>query len=72
MNLYWFQLIVLLIIRIIIGKSGGLEDIREIPSESKKKGILGQEANDEELENGELSATSHGEVGLCMYSLPYR
>ena len=69
MNLYWFQFIVWLIIRIIIGKSSGVEDTREIPNESKKKRIPGQEASGEELENGKLSATNHGEVALCMYSM---
>ena len=69
MNLYWFQFILWLIIRIVIGKSGGVEDTREIPNGSKKKGIPGHEANGKELENGELSATSHGEVALCMFSL---
>jgi len=59
MNIWWFQFIVWLIIRIIIGKSRGVEDTREIPKESKKKGIPDQEANGKVLENGELSATNH-------------
>ena len=66
MNLYWFQFIVWLIIRIIIGKSSGVEDTREIPNESKKKGIPGQEANGKVLENGELLASNHGEVACTV------
>lgn len=60
-----------LIIRIIIGKSRGVEDTREIPKESKKKlGIPGKEANGNVLKNGELhvSAANHGKTALCMYS----
>jgi len=51
-----------LIIRIIIGKSCGVEDTREIPKESKKNlGIPGKEANGNVLKNGELhvSAANH-------------
>ena len=69
MNLWWFKFIVWLIIRIIIGKSCGVEDTREIPKESKKKGIPGKEANGKVLENGELSATNHGKAAPCMYKM---
>jgi len=69
MNIWWFQFIVWLIIRIIIGKSRGVEDTREIPKESKKKGIPDQEANGKVLENGELSATNHGKIAPCVCSM---
>ena len=68
MNLWWFQFIVWLIIRIMFGISHGIEDTREIPKESKK-GIPGQEANGEVLENGELSVTNHGKVAPHMYNM---
>ena len=70
MNVWWFQFIVWLIIRIIIGESRGVEDTREIPKESTKKGIPGQEANGKVLENGELSVTNHGKAAecICMYT----
>ena len=56
MNLYWFQFILWLIIRIVIGKSRGVEDTREIPKQQ------GKTANGKAL-NGELSAgngANHG------------
>ena len=68
MNLWWFQFIVWLIIRIIFGKSRGIEDTREIPKESKK-GMPGQEANGKMLENGELSTANHGKIASYMYSI---
>ncbi|XP_078360160.1 ceramide synthase 1-like [Oculina patagonica] len=49
MNLWWFQFIVWLIIRIVIGKSRGVEDTREIPKEP------GKIANGKAMENGEVS-----------------
>ena len=48
-----------LIIRIIIGKSRGVEDTREIPKEQ------GEIANGKVVENGDLSATNHGKIGVC-------
>ena len=72
MNIWWFHFIVWLIIRVIFGKSSGVEDTREIPKESQKKlEILGKEANGNGLKNGELSAANHGKTALCMYSLQY-
>ena len=68
MNIWWFHFIVWLIIRIIIGKSCGVEDTREIPKESKKNlGIPGKEANGHVLKNGELhvSAANHGKTTPC-------
>ncbi|KAL9985152.1 hypothetical protein ACROYT_G007522 [Oculina patagonica] len=55
MNVWWFQFIVWLIIRIIIGKSRGVEDTREIPKETQKDGEPGKIANGKVLENGEVS-----------------
>lgn len=59
MNVWWFHFIVWLIIRIIIGKSGSVEDTREIPKEQSEI------ANGKVVENGDLSATNHGKIGVC-------
>lgn len=67
MNLYWFQFIVWLIIRIIYGKSRGLEDTREIPKESGKNGTPGKVINGKAGKNGEVSVSNganHGKAGI--------
>lgn len=67
MNLYWFQFIVWLIIRIIYGKSRGLEDTREIPKESGKNGTPGKVINAKAGKNGEVSVSNganHGKAGI--------
>ena len=51
MNLWWFQYILLLLIRIVLGNSG-LEDTREI----KKPEMT----NGEVFENGDVSTVNHG------------
>ena len=60
----------LLIIRITVGKSRGVEDTREIPKESMKGEEHGEVANGKVLQNGELhNCASHIEAthtkGLC-------
>ncbi|KAL9985158.1 hypothetical protein ACROYT_G007528 [Oculina patagonica] len=57
MNIWWWQFIVWLIVRIGIGKSRGVEDTREIPKETQKDGEPGKIADGKVLENGE--ATNH-------------
>ena len=57
-----------LIIRIIVGKSRGVEDTREIPKEPQKDGdanVPGRLANGKVVENGEVSATNHGKTDVC-------
>ena len=51
MNVWWFQYILLLLIRIVLGNSG-LEDTREI----KKPEMT----NGEVFENGDVSTVNHG------------
>ena len=67
MNLWWFQFIVWLIIRIFFGKSRGVEDPREIPKESGKNGVPGKAINKNVGKTGELSVSNgenHGKAGI--------
>lgn len=70
MDIWWFHFIVLLIIRIAVGKSSGVEDTREIPKDSVKGEEHGEVANGKVLQNGGLhNCASHIEAthtkGLC-------
>ena len=73
MNLYWFQFIVWLIIRIMFGKSRGVEDTREIPKESgKKRAVSDKAVNGNVGKPGELSVSNganHGKAGIqcCLF-----
>ncbi|XP_058943479.1 ceramide synthase 1 [Pocillopora verrucosa] len=51
MNIWWFTFIVWLLVRIIIGKSTGVEDTREIPEHPEKDKQLGNGGN---VANGEI------------------
>lgn len=63
MDIWWFHFIVLLIIRIAVGKSSGVEDTREIPKDSVKGEEHGEVANGKVLQNGELhNCASHIEA----------
>ncbi|RMX59973.1 hypothetical protein pdam_00001078, partial [Pocillopora damicornis] len=63
MDIWWFHFIVLLIIRIAVGKSSGVEDTREIPKDSVKGEEHGGVANGKVLQNGELhNCASHIEA----------
>ena len=56
-----------LIIRIMVGKSRGVEDTREIPKESGKNGAPGKAMNGNIGKNGELSVSNganHGKAGI--------
>ena len=57
-----------LIIRIVCGKSPGVEDTREIP---KKLGKDGKIANGKVLENGEVSAGNGANHGNAEIYLPF-
>lgn len=56
-----------LIIRIMFGKSHGVEDTREIPKESRKNGAPNKAINGKVGKNGELSVSNganHGKAGI--------
>ena len=61
MNLWWFQYIVLLLVRIVAGNSG-LEDTREIEKREM--------TNEKVFENGDSLAVNHGKFHcLVMHKL---
>lgn len=64
MNIWWFTFIVWLLVRIIVGKSTGVEDTREIPEQSEKEKQL---ANGENIANGELHESA-GDKAVLMYN----
>ena len=63
MNLWWFQYMVWLLVRIVTGISRGVEDTREIPKSTTVNGKL--------VENGDVSVGNdiHGKVIKNMYSV---
>ena len=63
MNLWWFQYMVWLLVRIVTGISHGVEDTREIPKSTTANGKL--------VENGDVSVGNdiHGKVIKNMYSV---
>ena len=61
-----------LIIRIMFGKSRGVEDTREIPKESGKKRAPDKAINGNVGKPGELSVSNganHGKAGISMLSV---
>lgn len=64
MNIWWFHFIVWLIIRIVVGKSHGVEDTREIPRKLEKEDAPGKVANiGKGLQNGERHmSVNHGKT----------
>ena len=63
MNLWWFQYMVWLLVRIVTGISIGVEDTREIPKSTTANGKL--------VQNGDISAGNdfHGKAIKDMYSV---
>lgn len=63
MNLWWFQYMVWLLVRIVTGISHGVEDTREIPKSTTANGKL--------VENGDVSVGNdiHGKVIKNMCSV---
>ena len=57
MNLWWFQYIVWLLIRIVTGMSHGVEDTREIPDDKM--------VNGRRVENGDVLADESANHGKC-------
>ena len=70
MNLWWFQFIVWLLIRIVTGMSRGVEDTREIPKNKVANGKM--------VENGDMSAGINEKNGekysqmLAEFIYPYK
>ena len=62
MNIWWFTFIVWLIVRIIIGKSTGVEDTREIPKHPEKDKQLGYGGN---VANGEINEPAGDKGEAC-------
>ena len=62
MNIWWFTFIVWLLVRIIIGKSTGVEDTREIPNHPEKDKQLGNGGN---VANGEIHEPAGDKGEAC-------